>query len=313
MGAGAVGGVLGGRLALAGVDVHLVARGAHLEAIRAGGLRLQSPDGDVTVDVAASDLAGVRLAEGDVVLLAVKSQDTPAALAPLAAAAPPGVPVVCVQNGVANEREALRRFARVSGVCVMCPAAHLEPGVVAAYGTPRPGIFDVGRYPDGADDLDEAVADAFRSAGFGSRVVPDVMRWKYGKLVVNLANAVEAVCGLPAVDSEVTRRATAEGVAVLEAAGIPFVAQEEEAARRGDLRLRPAAGERRPGGSSWQSLARGLGSIETDHLTGEIVLLGRLHGVPTPVNETLQRLANAMAVRGDRPGAVPPEVVLAGG
>ena len=314
VGAGAVGGVLGARLALAGADVHLVARGAHLDAIRSHGLALRSPDGDVTVDVAASDLAGVRLAAGDVVLLAVKSHDTAAALTALAAGAPPGVAVACVQNGVTNEREALRRFARVSGVCVMCPTAHLEPGVVAAYSSPTTGLLDVGRYPDGADDVDEAIAAAFRSAGFGSEVLPDVMRWKYGKLVVNLGNAVEAVCGPPARNGEVGRRATEEGVAVLEAAGIPFVGAEEDAARRGDqLRLRPIAGERRPGGSSWQSLARGLGSIETDHLNGEIVLLGRLHGVPTPVNETLQRLANAMAAAGERPGTVPPEVVLAGG
>jgi 2-dehydropantoate 2-reductase len=53
-------------------------------------------------------------------------------------------------------------------------------------------------------------------------------------------------------------------------------------------------GARRDGGSSWQSLVRGSPTIETDHLNGEIVLLGRLHGVPTPCNEALQRIANRM-------------------
>jgi 2-dehydropantoate 2-reductase len=70
-------------------------------------------------------------------------------------------------------------------------------------------------------------------------------------------------------------------------------------------------GHDRRGGSSWQSLARGLGSVETDYLTGEIVLLGRLHGVPTPANELLQRLANEMAAERRRPGSVPERDVLA--
>ena len=66
---------------------------------------------------------------------------------------------------------------------------------------------------------------------------------------------------------------------------------------RGD-RMQPQEIEGRPrtGGSTFQSLARGADSVETDHLNGEVALLGRLHGVPTPVNRALQRLA-ARAVR----------------
>jgi len=55
-------------------------------------------------------------------------------------------------------------------------------------------------------------------------------------------------------------------------------------------------------GSSWQSLQRGLGSIEADFLNGEIVRLGRLHGIPTPHNAVLQEVANAMAARREKPG-----------
>ena len=64
------------------------------------------------------------------------------------------------------------------------------------------------------------------------------------------------------------------------------------------------AGQARTLGSSWQSLARGAGSIEADHLNGEIVLEGRLHGVPAPVNELLRVAANDAARRGARPGSV---------
>jgi 2-dehydropantoate 2-reductase len=68
------------------------------------------------------------------------------------------------------------------------------------------------------------------------------------------------------------------------------------------LRFGDIPGHPRGGGSSWQSITRGTGSIETDYLSGEIVLLGRLHGVPTPVNATLQRIANEHARQAIPPG-----------
>jgi 2-dehydropantoate 2-reductase len=63
-------------------------------------------------------------------------------------------------------------------------------------------------------------------------------------------------------------------------------------------------GRERGGGSSWQSLARSSGAIEADYLNGEIVLLGRLHGVPTPVNALLQRMANRFATERRAPGSM---------
>lgn len=93
-----------------------------------------------------------------------------------------GTPVVCLQNGVANEPTALRWFAHVYGVVVMVPATHLEPGVVAQHSSPVPGLLDVGRFPVGGDELCGRLVDALRSAGFDARVLEDVMRWKYGLL-----------------------------------------------------------------------------------------------------------------------------------
>jgi 2-dehydropantoate 2-reductase len=312
-GAGAIGGVLGARLHEHGHEVALVARGPHLAAMRSGGLQLETPDGTSVVRLPVSDhLGDLRLTGEDVVLLTTKSQHTAGALDQLAAHASSEVPVVCVQNGVENERVALRRFPRVYGVCVMLPATYLEPGVVQAHSTPTTGILDVGRYPDGEDQVAERIADAFAGATFASRPLAEVMRWKYTKLLMNLGNAVEAVCGPPARAGEIAAMARREGEAVLRAASIAFASDDEDRERRGDLlRLRPIAGRRREGGSSWQSLRRGAGSIETDHLNGEIVLLGRLHGVETPVNELLQRLANRMAHAAEPPGSVEPEAFLA--
>ena len=65
------------------------------------------------------------------------------------------------------------------------------------------------------------------------------------------------------------------------------------------------------GGSTWQSLARGTGDVETDYLTGEVVLLGRLYGVDTPLNAVLQRLARRLSVERRPPGVLTEEEILA--
>ncbi len=311
-GAGAIGGVLGGRLYEHGHDVVLVARGRHFEAISDHGLRLESPDGSSLLDIpAVRDPGELEFRTGDVVLLTVKSQHSAAALRTLATCLSNPVPVVCVQNGVENERQALRLFSDVYGVSVMCPAAHLDAGVVHSFSAPITGILDVGRCPAGEDDLAERITEAFRASAFASEVRPDIMRWKYRKLLTNLGNALEAVCGPDARHGPAAKAVAREGEDCLRAAGIDFASADEDTARRnGLITMRPIAGLVRPGGSSWQSLKRGTGTIETDFLNGEVVLLGRLVGVPTPANRTLQLLADGMAQRRMPPGAVSQEDFL---
>jgi 2-dehydropantoate 2-reductase len=166
-------------------------------------------------------------------------------------------------------------------------------------------VLDLGRYPEGNDDLSERVAEAFRDAGFKASARPDIMRLKYTKLLMNLGNAINAVCGpVP----ELSARVREEGVAVLHAAGIGYAPDDEAADLRGDIiTVRAAVGQPRSGSSSWQSLARGTGAVEADYLNGEIVLLGRLHGVPTPFNEHARRMANELARNGNAPGSVTQE------
>jgi 2-dehydropantoate 2-reductase len=312
-GAGAIGGVVGGRMFENGHDVALIARGAHYEAMRDGGLRIDSRAGSVTVQPAVfDDAAKVDWRDDDAVLLCVKSQHTQEALEALDAAAPTHVPIVSLQNGVCNEPAALRYFANVYGVCVMCPAVHLEPGVVDAGSTPISGMLDVGRFPDGTDAVADELSRAFGSSTFDSFARSDIMRWKYGKLLNNLSNAIDALCGRAKGNGRIIARARAEAVTVLDAAGIAFVDHEEDSARRGDiLQFEPGGGRLRPGSSSWQSLARGAGSIEADYLNGEIVWLGRQVGVPTPINETLRRLANQAAHEHRPPGSMTPDELAA--
>ena len=305
-GAGAVGGVIGSELFAAGHDVRLIARGEHGAAIAREGLRCELPERvriqriPVAAGPAEIDWSG----EDVVVVLAVKSQDSAGALAALEAAAGCEVSVACAQNGVENERVVLRRFARAYSVVVVLPATHIEPGVVVAHSAPVTGLLDIGCVPDGVDRRCVEIAAALSGAGFVAEAREDISRWKYAKLLRNLANAVDALFADPegAGAAEVTRLAIAEGVAVLAAAGIDHVPLEQFDRRHRELiTLRPVTGRPREGGSSWQSLARGTGAIETEQLNGEVVLLGRRHGVATPVNEALRRLAGEAARTGAKP------------
>jgi 2-dehydropantoate 2-reductase len=297
-GAGAVGGVIGAHVHRAGTDVTLVAQGEHLAALQQHGLRLDSPDGSETLRIpAVGSAAEVTWTDDTVVLLTVKSQQTAAALDDLAAHAPPSTPVVSVQNGVANEDAVLRRFQHTYSVCVLLPSSHLEPGVVAQKCSPTPGILDIGRIPRRTDDLDDAIAEDLRRAGFESQPRPDILAWKYRKLVLNLGNGVDAVCAPGPDTDELVRRARDEGNLVLRLAGVTAVSPEDDAERRGDI-LRSPDGSWRAGGSTWQSVQRRAGSVEIDYLAGEIVLLGRRHGVPTPVNELVQQVVSELARTG---------------
>ncbi|THA47982.1 ketopantoate reductase family protein [Streptomyces sp. A1136] len=312
IGAGAIGATIGGRLDGAGLDVVLVARGAHARALAADGLRLTTAGGErlhrMPVVTDPAELGELR--PDDMLFLTVKTQDAIAALDAWGDAEVAGggtaaqrLPVLCLQNGVESERLALRRFARVYGACVWLPATFLEPGAVSALCAPLTGILHLGRAAGGTDARVRAIAADLEKAGFGAAVVEDVMRWKYAKLLGNLGNAIQATTGPDPAPAKgaLLLRAIREAKAVFGAAGIAHASEAEQSAAR-DGKVEQPAGVR--GGSSWQSLARGTGSIEADYLNGEICLLGRLHGVPTPVNETLRQAANIFAREGLPPGSM---------
>ena len=311
-GTGAVGGVVGGRLAQHGHDVLFIGRPSQSAAIRKSGLRIEAPEAAITLPVCIVEHpAQIDWAEDDVVFLAMKTQDTARALDDLVAVAPADVPVVCMQNGVENERIALRWFPHVYGVCVMCPATYLTPGVVQASWSPTTGILDIGRYPSGVDIQAGAISAALQSATFISKPRPDIMRWKYGKLLMSVGNSLAAICGPASRSGPIAVRARNEAIACLNAAGIDYVSDEEDAARRSELPRSSVTGQAPRGGSSWQSLVRKTASIESGYLNGEIALLGRLHGIPTPVNQALQRVATNMARERKPPGSRSLEDIMA--
>ena len=312
-GAGAIGGIIGARLFEQGHDVMLIARGPHLDAIQRDGLTLRTPEGTLHSRVpAVGHPREIVFAPDDVVFLTMKSQDTESALNDLSAVAPPEIAVVCAQNGVDNERMALRRFANVYGMLVYMPGTYLEPGVILNHMKGAWGVLDAGRYPRGLDGTIERVTADLTAARFSSRATPEIMRWKYNKLLSNLNNAFVAACGPEARAPEFLAAVKDEALACYAAASIDCASDDENAQRRREsgMQFAQIEGSRRDGGSSWQSLMRGSPTIESDYLNGEIVLLGRLHGVATPCNEALQRVANRMVRERAAAGSLPVEDLL---
>lgn len=300
-GAGGIGGTIGARLHQSGYEVVLIARGEHYQSIRKHGLRFVSPKQDVRLNIRTVEHpAEIEWKADDVVMLCMKGQHTSDALVSLQKVASNTTSVVCCQNGVANERMALRRFSNVYAMCVLVPAEHLEPGIVVSFAEGTAGALDVGRYPSGLDQTSLDISSAIQKSGYSSVPDGEVMRHKYAKLLGNLNNAVQAACGEASTD--LSRKLRTEALACYEAAKIECANREETRRRRMEIRGGPVPGFRRHGGSSLQSVIRNTGDIEVDFLNGEIVQLGRLHDIATPANLVVQRIGHE-AARAGKPGS----------
>ncbi len=313
-GAGGIGGVVGGRLHQVGRAATLIARGEHARVMRERGLRLIGVEGSHQLQVpVVTQPAALQFDPQTVVLLCVKSHQTQQALVDLAAQ--PGSAdshVVCLQNGVANEALTLRFFRNTYGTVVNLPALFLTPGEVVTHAQGHGGILDTGCYPQGVNAVVEEITADLRDAGFSARPDAKIMRKKYAKLLNNLGNLVQAA--LSPLDEGSTstrgedirqlhRQLRTEALACYAAAGIDCAGREEVRARReGVYQMGRIPGYERNGGSSWQSLARGTGDIETEFLNGEICYLGRRHGVPTPANDVCVQVARELVSNQSAPG-----------
>jgi 2-dehydropantoate 2-reductase len=229
-----------------------------------------------------------QLLDDVMVLLCTQSQHTASALA----AIPTRLPIVCMQNGVANERLAARSHAQIYGAMVFAPCVSPAPGVSFVHSEAPHGVIEIGWGSGGTKALAHALAEDLVGAGFDARASEDVSRIKYGKLLSNLANVLQALSGDGALRHPLAARVVAEAEHCFRALAIDYLPLEQLYARCSHVRHEVVEDLERPGGSTWQSLARASGSIETDFLNGEIIRLGEQCGVPTPVNRALVDLAH---------------------
>jgi thiosulfate/3-mercaptopyruvate sulfurtransferase len=314
VGAGAVGATVGAQLHQAGHRVVLVARGAHLQALRTHGLTYIRPDGSQVLDIpAVGGPSELTLEPDDVLVLATKSQDTESVLAewawrPVAEGKSPGrtaaesLPIVLLQNGLENARLALRRFATVLDAVVLIASSHLKPGEVISPSAPTVGAFYIGLAPHGEHHAARQVADDLRGAAFAVQVVADIERWKAEKLIGNIGYNLDALYAPGPLRDRASAALRAEAGRVLAAAGIEAADRKTESEiDLSGLTTHPVPGYERAGSSTWQSLAR-AGAPESDFLYGEIVLQARLIGHEAPLSARVQRDLAELARDAGQPG-----------
>ncbi len=306
-GAGGIGSIMGGHLARTGHDVILIGRPGHVSAINKKGLRLITPTGTHVLRIPAVTSPGqIEFTPDDVIFLCMKGQDTEQALKDLKAVIE-DVPIFCFQNGVRNEEIAAGYFPGVYGVMVRVGAVYLNDGEVIARRDP-PGWYIIGRFPVGMDKLTDAVAKELRVAGYLVKTTPDVMPYKWGKLMANLGNAVGAITD---GDWESTRpiydATFEEARAIVEKAGIKWISQEQVARDWPEITA-PLRGQinTKEQSSTWQSLARRQGSVETEFLNGEIARVAKKLGLQAPINDKLVKISQEMAANDELPGKYTP-------
>ncbi|OSC30264.1 2-dehydropantoate 2-reductase [Mycobacterium vulneris] len=318
VGAGAIGGTLGGLLARAGAPAVLVARGRHAEVLAADGLTLRTPDGTFRTPVSVTSRPEqVHLTEHDVLVFATKTQQLDAALQEWVDRPVQGtdgtagelLPAMTALNGIAAEEKALRYFARVFGICVWLPAVHLEPGEVIVRSWPIAGQFHLARWPAAVTTAADAdfltgLAETWSAAGIRTRVTSDVAPWKYNKLLSNLGNGVGALTAGATDASEILAALRAEGEGVLRYAGIEFVSFEISKAVRADgPTIRPVPGwDNGSTNSTWQSFTRNTGNAETDFFNGEIARIAHRNGIAAPLNAAVARAVRVAVREGAEPG-----------
>jgi 2-dehydropantoate 2-reductase len=324
VGAGAVGGTIGGLLTRAGSHVVCVARPAYAEALRQGVvLNLDGRETTVRAE-AVTGIRDLKPENRDIVIITTKSQVTESVIDELAGVYDNKVRVVCLQNGVRNEEIARRRFENVYAGLVFFSAVQLEPASVSL---PQGLTVAIGCYPNGVNDTARRLCDELTRAGFDAVCSAYVMAMKWGKLVANLNNATHAITGywLERGMAEVEMRSLMlevreEGLRVLDAAGIEVEPPSGEASpirireMTEKLKLPPDASRSLPDlpekqrtyASMWQDLVLGRHSGEADFLNGEIVRLGGEVGIPTPSNSALLEIVNGMFDGNLKPGIYTP-------
>ena len=302
VGAGAIGGYLGAKLAMAGADVTLIARGAHLEAIQRDGLTIETADGSREVvhpALATADMAAAG--PQDYVIVAVKAQSLPALAAPMRALYGPETAVVYAQNGIPwwyflqhggpyEERRieavdpggliaAQTEIERVIG-CVVYPAAVLaRPGVIRHIEGNR---FTLGEPSGAKSERVQRLAQLMASVGLRAPVRNDIRNELWLKLWGNLSfNPISALTRATVdqiIADPLTRglveRMMAEAQQVAETLGVRFAVS---IARR--IQMAEEIGAHKTSMLQDIEAAR---PTEIEALVGAVVELGRLTAIPTP-------------------------------
>lgn len=297
IGAGGVGGAFGAALAKGGADVTFVARGAHLAAMRANGLRVTGPRGDIHLNPvqATDDPASIGVV--DVVLFCVKLWDVESAGATIKPLIGPQTAVIPLQNGI----DAADRLMPILGKdAVMGGVAQISatidgPGVIRQTGTFMKLVF--GELDERSSQRGEAFLTACQAAGFDAENTTGIKAALWSKFILLATNAaVVAATRLPfgklRDDPEIFslfESGVAEVAAVGRASGVTLAPSLEAGLLQATKNFPP---EMMP--SMAVDLLRG-NRLELPWLAGKVVALGRELGVPTPTMSVLNAVLKPYA------------------
>lgn len=302
MGAGAVGGYFGARLAAHGQDVTLVARGAHLAAMRERGLTLRTPAGEERIAVRGTDDPAAA-GPADLVLVLVKLYDTAEAIERVRPAVGEDTVVVSFQNGIVAPEALSEAFGRerVAGGVALISAVVAEPGVIAHRSAFAKLVF--GPLGGAVPPALAAFARALDGAGLEHELVDDISTRIWEKFVfLTAVSAITALTRLPIGPILADARSRA---LLREAVGEAFaVAREREPAIAegmvDEVMARVATFAPDMQASMADDLAAGK-RLELDELSGRVVALGEAAGIATPVHRTV---VGALSPWRDGPPAV---------
>jgi 2-dehydropantoate 2-reductase len=297
-GAGGVGGYFGGRLAQAGADVHLIARGSHLEALRTHGLRVHSVKGDFAVRIPATD-DPADIGPCDYVLFCVKAFDTESAAARLGPLLGDATAVVSLQNGVDNEEKLARSVGQdhVMGGAAFIFSGIAEPGVIVHTGGPTSITF--GELDGQVTERAQRLLACCQQAGFAAELSESIRTVLWAKLAFICAQAgMTAAVRLPIGEIRTVaaawtafQRLVAEVAAVAEADGTPVPLAAQERALTMAQSVEPGSFS-----SLHDDLVAGRG-MELDALHGFVVRRAAEHGVPVPMSEAIYAILEPWAIR----------------
>jgi len=289
IGAGGVGGAFGAALSKAGADVTFVARGAHLAAMKANGLRIEGGRGETVINPVQATDDPATIGPVDVVMFCVKLWDVESAGEAIRPLIGPNTAVIPFQNGIdaADRLVPILGAGAVMGGVAQISATIAAPGVIRQTGTFMRLVF--GELAGGRSERGEAFLAMCKAAGFDATHSDKIVTELWLKFIILATNsgitaASRAPLGVLREDPEIMalfEAATAEVVALARAKGVPL---PDDVVQRslGFVKNAPPAMM----ASMAHDLIRG-GRIELPWLSGKVVALGRELGVPTPVHNVL--------------------------
>ena len=305
LGAGAVGGYFGARLARSGQDVTFIARGAHLEAIRARGMQVRSAQLGDFVASAQAESDPARVGPVDVVIVAVKAYDNDTAYPLIAPMLGPDTVVLTLQNGVDNVDQLAQLVgpARVLGGTTYVATALEAPGLIVQTGVHRSIIFGEVFGPRGLTARVQAIADAMSPADIQVRAVPDARTPLWDKFVYlvpfsGFTGSARLPIGFlwphPQV-REMFYAGAREVAAIAAAEGVTLSADRFETLQEYMDNIPPTTRS-----SLLIDLEQGK-RIEVEALQGAALRRAAAHGVPAPIVATLYAVLKPWASGNPRP------------